>query len=668
MLDAPEPAAASPSRYRRPSVSWWKGPVVAACVLVVAGLVTVLAWPYIHDAFQVPAQPVAQGNNNTPDVPKDPPPPDKPLKPPTDKPAADKPAPTKPASDKPPTDKPAPNKPPTDKPTTDKTPPDKPNPKPDDPPKGAPPYPRRALIISVHNYLYANPVHAGMPIAGARNIPHFLDALNKGLHIPMTEMAHLSDAAEKGQARAPMKPVIQKTLTDFLETSRAQDHILVFFIGHAVAVGDDAYLVPIEGELDNADTLIPLKWVYEQMEKCKARQKVLVIDVNRLNPAHGLERPNGGPMDAKVDAALNAPPDGVQVWTACVAGQQSYELDEEPMGVFLDKLNTALAPGKGEKGMEGKIQHPEDPLPLDALQGFVNASLKEELNPYKLEQQSRLAGAEPKDGAAFNRSEAPAPTPTLAPAGSSGNPKEIQAVLNEIGAPPIKASREDSTIRFEVLPPFPAAIMSNYPAGSPDDDHKALRDAILNAREVIWAINTAAPPAPVSADVQKKRMELKANLSILKDGYRKPADENAFKNMVMKDEREVADLMAACDDAVNLLKAAGEKRDTDIKRWQVNYDFTLARLEAQYAYLFEYQSMLGQMRKQLPDLAPGQNGWKLASLETLKGDSQGKNLAKSARKLFDQIIKDNPSTPWEVLAKREKLTALGLKWEGTKSE
>ena len=29
---------------------------------------------------------------------------------------------------------------------------------------------------------------------------------------------------------------------------------------------------------------------------------------------------------------------------------------------------------------------------------------------------------------------------------------------------------------------------------------------------------------------------------------------------------------------------------------------TLARLDAQYAYLMEYQSMLGQMRKQLPDL------------------------------------------------------------------
>ena len=109
-------------------------------------------------------------------------------------------------------------------------------------------FPRRALVISVHNYLYANPTHAGMPIANARNIPNFLDALNRGLHIPMTEMAQLSDGAK--QPRLPTKPVIEKSLTNFLDESRPQDRILVFFIGHGVAIDGQMYLAPIEGELD----------------------------------------------------------------------------------------------------------------------------------------------------------------------------------------------------------------------------------------------------------------------------------------------------------------------------------------------------------------------------------------------------------------------------------
>jgi hypothetical protein len=141
----------------------------------------------------------------------------------------------------------------------------------------------------------------------------------------------------------------------------------VFFVGHAVEIGDDVYLAPIEGELDNPATLIPLPWVYDQMARCKARQKVLVMDVNRLNPGLGIERPNGGPMGAKIDAALAAPPPGVQVWSACVDKQQSYETGDSPMGEFLDELAFALAPvDKIHKGIAG-IQRPEDPLPLDAL-------------------------------------------------------------------------------------------------------------------------------------------------------------------------------------------------------------------------------------------------------------------------------------------------------------
>jgi hypothetical protein len=661
MLDADTAAVPSrPPRYRSKRGVWWIGPAVAASVVIVVGVVTVFAWPSIRQTLQAPVQGVARVEDKhetpPPDASKDKTPKtDEPNKDPKDAkgPAGKSNDPTKPPNDSTTTNPPI-------KTTNPATPPG---------PKGTSLYPRRALIISVNNYLYANPVHAGMSGASAHNIPNFLEALNKGLHIPMTEMAHLSDAAAKGLARAPMKPIIEKTLTDFLDSSRAQDRIMVFFIGHAVLIGDDTYLVPIEGEMDNADTLIPLKWVYEQMAKCKARQKVLVMDVNRFSPGHGLERPNGGPMDAKEAEALAKPPDGVQVWTACITGQQSYELDDAQEGAFLERLYVALAPNRkaGEKGLEGVIQNEDDLLPLEQLRDVVNAALKEEVTPYKLEQQTRLSGAPPQNGAKYDKMEALAPdaVKSLAAAPASGDMKEVQAVLDEIGVPPIKASNEDSSIRAAALPPFPADRMAPYSANG---DMSDLRKAVLHAREVIWALNTMPPPAALGADVQKIRTGLKANLSILKDGYRKPGDENKFKDMVFKDEKEVADLMSLCDDALTELKTAGEKRAMETKRWQANYDFTLARLEGQYAYLWEYQSMLGQMRKQMPDLAPGQNGWQLAAQEALKGDSQGKNLAKASRKLLDQIAKDNPGTPWEVLAKREKLTALGLQWQGAKIE
>jgi hypothetical protein len=93
----------------------------------------------------------------------------------------------------------------------------------------------------------------------------------------------------------------------------------------------------------------------------------------------------------------------------------------------------------------------------------------------------------------------------------------------------------------------------------------------------------------------------------------------------------------------------------------------LARLQSQIAYLYEYQSMLGQMRKELPPRDPAlHGGWRLAAQTSLQGDAAGKKLYKSSQKILEKLAKDNPGTPWEVLAKREKLTALGLEWQPTK--
>jgi hypothetical protein len=159
---------------------------------------------------------------------------------------------------------------------------------------------------------------------------------------------------------------------------------------------------------------------------------------------------------------------------------------------------------------------------------------------------------------------------------------------------------------------------------------------------------------------------------VLKDGYRVPAGGNAekqFKERVESDERRVALLIRAIEDALEELQsdAVKEARKAESKRWQANYDFILARMELEYAYLFEYQSMLGSMRKEFPPRDPAlHGGWKLASQPKLQGDSKGKKSAASARKLLDSIIKNNAGSPWEVLAKREKLTNLGLEWQATR--
>lgn len=650
--DTPAPSA----RRRRRKGSRWKALAVVFCLLAIAGGAIGVAWPHIREALSPPEKDKDKVVAST----------DGPGERPSGNPTG---VPTTKRRPVTPTSKPIGPRPPT----TNKRPPiggDPIKPPPDptkDPRAGANRFPRRALVISVHNYLYANPVHYGIPGPGGHDVVHFLEVLARenGFKIPLNQIAHLSDSANKGQARPPMKPMIEQAITSFLDSSRAQDRVMVFFIGHAVEIKGTAYLMPIEGELDRAATLIPLDWVYEKMSAAKARQKVLVLDVSRYNPTTGRERPDGGPLSEKFVAALQKPPAGVQVWCACSANQHSYETDDAPQGTFIEALYVASM-----AGVQGKIQRPDDPLPLEYFHNKVNQQLanEAELKRRKLEQVAFLAGQEPENGAAYDRNEPQPPTPSLPPyQNNRENIQLVKGVLDQVGAPPIKPSRESNNVTYDALPPFDAAVLKNYEDDG--DKDSPLHKAVKKARAVLWAVSGGGEPTDLSGEVREVRGKLRANLSVLRDGFRAPAPaaEAAFKGQVEANERDVARILGLLRETYEELEAAKDMRDSAPKRWQANYDFVLARLEAQIAFLFEYQSALGRMRKELPERDPTlHGGWLLAASTTLEGDPAGKKMEKNARKLLDKLAKDHAGTPWEVLAKREKLTALGLKWEPTR--
>jgi hypothetical protein len=531
-------------------------------------------------------------------------------------------------------------------------------------------FPRRALLISVHDYLYANPIHDGPHGNNSRDLKTFLNQLHLGFKIPFNQIAHLSDEGDgMVKPRAPTRRVVEETLTNFLDSSRAQDHIMVFFIGHSAELGEDVYLAPIEGELDNAATLIPLKWVYEKLAGCKATQKVLVLDVNRYNATYGQERPGSGEMGPKLDAMLKAPPAGVQVWSSCSAKQKSYETDNCEMGVFLDSFSRTIVDVM-QKGRLNRIQKAEDPLPVEPYVEWVNETMKKELEPRKLEQVSRLTGKETDSGLTFDKNE-PAPPDAVtclapAPKETAASKAMLTKVLEEISTPPVKIAQE-TAFRYDALPAFSAEILKKYQDDKPNSD-SPLRKAVTKARATLWAIYPAQEPKDLHSAVGPIREQYKVRLNNLPDYYRAPGggnDENRFKAMVEGDGRKVAILLAAVEEALEDLQKPEvvEAKDGESKCWKANYDFMLARVQMEHAYLYEYDSMLGQIRKEFPPRDSLYSGWKLASQPELNGDSKGKKSAKNAQKLLDKIVKDHAGTPWEVLAKREKLTSLGLEWQ-----
>jgi hypothetical protein len=442
---------------------------------------------------------------------------------------------------------------------------------------------------------------------------------------------------------------------------------MVFFIGHSAEIEGKVYLVPIEGELDNPGTLIPLESIYAQMAACKARQKILVLDINRYSPTNGVVRPGSGKMTEKTEVALKNPPAGVQVWSACSRDQESYETDDGmTMGAFVARICTVLAKRKAEGGYAETFQKREDPIELDKLNELVVAGLAKDLGKMKLTQTPFVAGKEKEGGTAYDPKEKmPDAVAIISPqtaTGGQANVKLVKEVLAEIGTPPVKLSSDDGGIKYESLPPFSQRKMEEYVAAVDKDSD--FQKAIAKARAALWAVYPNGEPTDLRDEVKALRDEIKATLTVMQDGYRKEANENNFKKKVQRDEEKVADMLIALDEAYKALKAVEKAREGQPKRWQVNYDFVLARLQRQIAYLYEYQSMLGSMRKEFPPMDPAvHTGWKLASRTDLQGDATGRKLAATSLKTLDRIASENAGTPWEVLAKREKLTALGLEWK-----
>jgi hypothetical protein len=705
-FDEPSAPVVTPRRPRRGS--WWKPLAVIVGVLGLGAVIAALFGPQLADMFNATAQPKSKavsssdtrpfskddGANERPleivtGTDKLPQPPKRDGRPKKDKDGAELPPPIPPKTDntrpkddstRPKTDDSKPkaddSKPKTDtgkaktdtgKPNVDRGKPkaDGSKPKADSgrppktdgtkvvkvPPKRPrdEPFPRRALFISVNDYLFANPLHFGnQPF---RNFPGASTSAvrtlfgNLPLRFPNTQLLHLSDGGI--EPHSPLKPVIERTLADFVNTSRAQDRVVVLFAGHVVEIENEAYLVPIEGDLADPRTLLPLSWVYDRLRECRARQKVLILDVCRFNPTSGQERPGGGPMGKVLDARLQQPPPGVQVWSSCGSGQQAYEL--ETGSVFLQALCAAQ--------MELRKTDTEEPgssIPVERLVSLVNAHMARVLAPHKLQQASRLTGKEPDTGTPPNPEEPPALVVSIQPPpilGNAASADQVQSILDEMNQiPPVRAGRNDvveSRLEAAKLPPFPARELDKYGPGDKgkEPDKSPFREAIKNAMKVLKENAT--------------RFRMRETFT--------GANSAQVKGQIKNEQSAPGKAKLYLKEALEDLRAVAKKRDAEpSKRWQAQYDYVLARLLARLIYVSEYNYALAQIRTDsLPDLPEGMTAYKLRLGSRAKvsvPESETKGWVRELKQLWEKLVNEYPDTPWAVIARRERMTALGLEW------
>ena len=530
-------------------------------------------------------------------------------------------------------------------------------------------FPRRLLFIHVSNYLYLNPLTSQGMTAFAKGgdltkgaasrlayewrVPN--DTANNQLYL-------VSDTAPQPDGRNPMRPVIIGAYEKFFDTSRSQDRIVVYFGGHVmtrkVDDKDVAYLIPMDGDPDEVDTLIPLADFYAKLGACPATQKVVIWDVCRFNPERGRQRPGSEPMTEEVAAALAAAPAGVQVVMTCSPGENALEFynlqpDGPGRGKFVVAGSNFLEATRYVAGRAGAPKNlgPNDLIPVEDWVKAIGKRVADVASNEKAKQTLTVVGGPAETHVAFKAEEPPAlrfdlPVP----------PKGALAgdIAGELTLPGIQSDEGESAIgnfpfAVEALAPF-AADVSVAEIQKPDNAEKyqfrlKVLDAFQTIRDV-WG---------------KKDGDLRDKLAL--DGG-KVTDQ--LKKEILEEQRFPATAITKLERAIILLEAEENKRASEPKRWQAHYDYALAQCKARIAYLQEYNLALGNIRTEvLPTLDPkkGQDGYRLISSDKLKSGKKEQAYAKEAKELFEKMATDYKGTPWAVQAKRDRGLSLGLQWQ-----
>jgi len=153
---------------------------------------------------------------------------------------------------------------------------------------------------------------------------------------PADQVLVLAD--DEATERRPTYTNIHSWLASWLAQPDEDDTVLVFFAGHGREMDGKCYLVPGDATLQTIHvTGIPVLYIQELLNRCKARQKVLILDACHSGAGRDVST-----MAAPMMETLSAGK-GIYTMTSCDVDEVSHEWGEKKQGVFSYYLAEALS-------------------------------------------------------------------------------------------------------------------------------------------------------------------------------------------------------------------------------------------------------------------------------------------------------------------------------------
>jgi formylglycine-generating enzyme required for sulfatase activity len=193
---------------------------------------------------------------------------------------------------------------------------------------------RYALLVACQDYESKQLRKLACP---RRDVQDFAKVLEETGY-PEDHIVLMHDGPGQKPALLPEAAKIRRKLATLLETLDEDESVVVAFAGHGVQfVGEDKnYFCPSDADLTDRSTLVDLTEVFDALQRCKAKRKLLLVDACRNDPV--LPTTRGGSNVASVSRPPAAVPKGVLALFSCDARQESYEDPELGHGVFFDQV------------------------------------------------------------------------------------------------------------------------------------------------------------------------------------------------------------------------------------------------------------------------------------------------------------------------------------------
>ena len=148
----------------------------------------------------------------------------------------------------------------------------------------------------------------------------------------------LSD--DQAKDRLPTFGNIHSWLGTWLSRPGPDDLVLVYFAGHGREESGQALLAPMDATLESLPvTGIPVGNLVDMLERCRAAQRVLLLDACHSGAGRDVATMSSG-FRAAIDTGK-----GLYTIASCDADQISYEWPEKKHGVFTHYLVEALQHG-----------------------------------------------------------------------------------------------------------------------------------------------------------------------------------------------------------------------------------------------------------------------------------------------------------------------------------